>query len=96
MTSGAVRSIAAMRSATSVCSSSGTMPSTVGRVVGRHVREHERDRLRVLVLQEVEDLDGVDPAQELERRDAGCSAESRPMISSAFSPPRARSSTSLA
>ena len=32
-----------------------------------HVREHERDRLRVLVLEIGEDLAGVGPAQELER-----------------------------
>ena len=35
---------------------------------GVHVREHERDRLRVLVLQVREHLAGVGAAQELERR----------------------------
>ena len=36
--------------------------------VGVHVREHERDRLRVLVLEIGEHLAGVGAAQELERR----------------------------
>ena len=77
-TSGAVRSIAAMRIATSVCSSCGNMPITWARAVGGQVGHHQRDRLRVLVLQEVEDLDRVDLAQELERRDAGCRSTGGP------------------
>ena len=35
---------------------------------GMHVREHERDRLRVLVLEVREHLAGVGAAEELERR----------------------------
>ena len=68
MTSGEVRSIFAMRSATSRCCSSGSELITIARRVGMHVREHERDRLRVLVLEVGEHLAGVGPAQELERR----------------------------
>ena len=68
MTSGDVRSIFAMRSATSRCSSSGSELNTIARRVGMHVREHERDRLRVLVLEIGEHLAGVGAAQELERR----------------------------
>ena len=68
MTSGDVRSIVAMRSATSRCCSSGSEPITIAAGVGVHVREHERDRLRVLVLEVREHLAGVGAAEELERR----------------------------
>ena len=64
-TSGEVWPIIAIRIATSACSSGGSSSITLAAsVVRRQVRDHERDRLRVLVAQERGDLVGRRAAQE--------------------------------
>ena len=68
ITSGEVRSIFAMRCATSRCSSSGSALSTMAAASGCMCASTERDRLRVLVLQVRQHLAGVGTAEELERR----------------------------
>ncbi len=71
--SGDVRSIAAIRCATSACSAGGSLDRTQRCLLRGQVREDQGDRLRVLVLQEAEQLPGVGTSEELERqlRDRG-------------------------
>ena len=68
MTSGEVRSIVAMRNRDVALLLFGQRAHHHRRRFGVHVREHERDRLRVLVLEVREHLAGVGAAEELERR----------------------------
>ena len=67
-TSGEVWPIRAIRAATSACCSGANSSITLAASsVRRQVRDHERDRLRVLAAQERVDLVGRRAAQELER-----------------------------
>ena len=78
----------AMRWATSACSVRGEPGQQQRRLVGGHVREHQRDHLRVLVDDERAQLARVGAVQELERASATAAALSRSMISAARSAPR--------
>ena len=87
MISGEVRSMTAIRCATSACCSGGRPDSTQRRLVGGHVGEHQRDHLRVLVGDERAQLRAGRPGAGTGTASATAAALSRSMISAARSGP---------